>query len=124
MSNVLLVEDDIAIAELYRIKIHASGFTVKIAANGLLGLKALDNFKPDIVLLDLMMPYMDGETFLRLFRKKLEYVDVPVIVLTNISKSESPKTLWHYGISGYIVKAHSTPKEIVELIEQTLTKQS
>jgi two-component system, sensor histidine kinase and response regulator len=120
MSKILLVEDDPQISELYRIKLTNLGFDFSHAPHGLLGLKAVEADVPDIILLDLRMPVMDGETFLRLLRKNEAWVDIPVIILTNISKSEAPQTIWHYGISGYIIKAHSTPSEIGALVQKTL----
>lgn len=120
MSKILLVEDDLNIATIYKIKLEHSGYTFKHGENGLEALKLLEDFVPDLVLLDLMMPVMDGETFLKILRKNLKYTNLPVIVLTNINRSEAPKTLWHYGIEDYIVKAHTTPTEIVQAIAKTL----
>jgi len=120
MSKILLVEDDPQISELYRFKLTNLGFDFSHAANGLLGLKAVEADVPDLILLDLRMPVMDGEKFLHLLRKNSAWTDIPVIVLTNISKSEAPQTIWHYGISGYIIKAHTTPSELGEVILKTL----
>ena len=120
MAKVLLVEDDVQIVTLYSIKLNQEGYDLVCAENGLAGLKALDSFTPDIILLDLRMPVMSGEKFLEKIRNQTKFADIPVIVLTNISRSEAPKTIWHYGISDYVVKAHSTPRELVELINRTL----
>lgn len=120
MSKILLVEDDLQIATLYSIKLENSGFEFLHAENGLAALKALSNFTPDLVLLDLHMPVMDGEAFLEAYRKQPAFIDTPVIILTNISKTEAPKTLWHLGITDYIVKAHTTPSELVQTIRQIL----
>jgi len=120
MTNILLVEDDISISTIYSIKLEHSGFGVKQAYNGLEALNHVANSMPDLVLLDLKMPVMDGEQFLHTFRKKYPNDAVPVIVLTNLNRSEAPKTLWHLGISAYIVKAHITPSELIETINKTL----
>jgi DNA-binding response OmpR family regulator len=122
MPKILLVEDDHAIANLYKTKLEYSDYDVSVAFNGLEGLKAIALALPEIILLDLKMPIMSGEEFLRKFRKNLDYQDIPVIVLTNISREEAPKTLWHYGISGYFVKAHNTPSDLVKIIEKILSK--
>lgn len=121
MRKILLVEDDHTISRLYGTKLDLEGFQVMYSYNGLEGLRVLESFKPDIVLLDLMMPVMDGETFLRHFREKSEFQNVPVLILTNLSREEAPKTLWHYGISGYFVKAHHTPKDLSEIIKKHLS---
>lgn len=121
MSKILLIEDDYAIANLYRLKLESNKLEVDLAMNGLEGLKSVEKSVPDLILLDLKMPVMTGEEFLHKFRKNPDYQDIPVIVLTNISREEAPKTLWHYGISGYFVKAHNTPSDLVRIIENTLS---
>jgi DNA-binding response OmpR family regulator len=122
VKKILLVEDDIIIANLYKMKLELSGYSVDYAQNGLSGIRHAEQARPDLVMLDLRMPVMDGEEFLKKFRKQPQFYDVPVIVLTNISKDEAPKTLWHYGIEAYIVKAHATPSEILDKIRKIFTK--
>ncbi len=121
MTKVLLVEDDNTIATIYKIKLDHVGLECLHAENGLVALHALKNFMPDIILLDLKMPVMDGETFLQRLRKTPEYANIPVIILTNLNKTEAPKTLWHLGISAYVVKAHTTPSEIVASIRELVS---
>lgn len=122
MTKILLVEDDLSIANVYSIKLGFAKYEFRHAVNGLRALKILNDFRPDLVLLDLRMPVMDGETFLEKFRKFEEYRETPVIVLTNINRSEAPNTIWHLGISAYVVKAHTTPGELIKLIEETLNR--
>lgn len=122
MPTILLVEDDHAIANLYKTKLDAHDFEVAISNNGLEALKYLVSKTPDLILLDLRMPYMSGEEFLKKFRKNSNYNDIPVIILTNISREEAPKTLWHYGISGYFVKAHNTPADLLNIVKKELEK--
>ena len=122
MSKILLVEDDFAISLLYKTKLEIHDWLVDVAHNGLEALKQVAKNSYDIILLDLKMPYMDGEEFLRRFRKEQKDENTPVIILTNISREEAPKTLWHYGISGYFVKAHSTPKDLAEIVAKHLNK--
>ncbi len=120
MANVLLVEDDHNISTIYKIKLENSGFTCIQAFNGLEALDYAKQDLPDIILLDLKMPLLDGEGFLQRFRKKYPNATTPVIVLTNLNRSEAPKTLWHLGIDAYVVKAHTTPRELVTLIQSHL----
>ncbi len=115
--RVLLIEDDSAIANLYKIKLESNYYMVSLATNGLDGLKQAEHSTPDLILLDLKMPIMSGEKFLEKFRRQVKFKDIPIVVLTNISREEAPKTLWHYGISGYFVKAHNTPKDLIDLIK-------
>ena len=120
MKKILLIEDDVAIAKLYKLKLELHDYVVKRAVNGLEGLAKARSLNPDIILLDLRMPVMGGEEFLKKFRSADNNNDTPILVLTNISRDEAPKTLWHYGISGYFVKAHNTPADLLKIVEDTL----
>lgn len=120
MSTILIVEDDFTIANLYRTKLEAHDFEVRLAGNGLEALESVTTKLPDIILLDLRMPHMSGEEFLNKFRKNKNHNDIPIIILTNISREEAPKTLWHYGISGYFVKAHNTPADLLIIVNKVL----
>jgi DNA-binding response OmpR family regulator len=116
-KKVAIVEDDIAIAQMYRIKFEAEGYTVETAENGIIGLEMLDNFKPDILLLDLMMPEMNGDEMLMNLRKLEWAKDLPVIILTNMGESEAPDSLDDLNVDSYIVKAEMTPKQVAELVK-------
>ena len=120
MSKILLIEDDQSIATVYKIKLEHNGYECIQAFNGLEALKLLENHTPDLILLDLKMPVMDGETFLKLYRKNFKDASAPIIVLTNINRSEAPQTIWHHGVDEYIVKAHTTPSELMAVIESLL----
>ncbi len=120
MSQILLIEDDLSISTVYKIKLEHSEHECLQAFNGLEALKLLTDHTPDLILLDLKMPVMDGETFLKLYRKNFKDAVAPVVVLTNLNRTEAPQTLWHYGISDYIVKAHTTPSELISIIESLL----
>jgi len=120
MHHILIIEDEPSIAEMYKLKLELNGYVVLIASNGLNGLKYLENNSPDLILLDLMMPVMNGEEFLSRLRKLEAYRNTPVIVLTNVSREEAPKTLWHYGISDYFVKAHNTPSHLIDVVKRHL----
>lgn len=124
LKHIFLIEDDTSISMLYQKKLELSGYRVSAAHNGLEAVHMLkeDKQMPDAILLDLMMPVMDGEEFLRKFRKSIDTQDTPVIVLTNVSRDEAPKTLWHYGISGYFVKANHTPTELIAIIEKIMSE--
>lgn len=115
---ILIVEDDDVIARMYEFKLNLEGFSVRLASNGLHALKIIKEARPDLILLDLRMPVMDGEEFLERFRILDD--STPVVVLTNISKDEAPKTIWHFGISGYYVKAQNKPSDLVNIIENIL----
>lgn len=120
MIKVLIVEDDQAIAEMYAMKCELAGFSDRCARNGLEALATLEDYTPDIVLLDLQMPEMGGAEFLIHFRQKPQFNSVPVLILTNTGVEEAPKTIWDHNISGFIVKANSTPSEVINKLKETI----
>jgi CheY-like chemotaxis protein len=122
--KVLIVEDDQAIAQMYHMKCELSGIASELAQNGLEALAILEGFTPDIVLLDLQMPEMGGAEFLHVFRGKPQFVKIPVILLTNTGVEEAPADIWTHNISSYIVKANTTPSEVIQKIKSTLEETS
>jgi DNA-binding response OmpR family regulator len=120
MAKVAIVEDDQAISTMYRIKFEAEGFTVETAANGKLGLALIESMKPDIVLLDLMMPEMNGDEMLTALRKTSWGKDIKVIILTNSGEEQAPPNLKELGIRRYIVKAEMTPRQVAEMVKTEL----
>lgn len=120
MSKILIIEDEAAIRNMYAMKLKLSKFEVHEAADGVEGLQMIKDKRPDLVLLDLRMPRMSGDEMLRELRNEDWGRDVPVIILTNISRDEAPRTLWHLGVSDFIVKANSTPQKIVDCVKKVL----
>ena len=116
--RILIVEDDDTIARMYELKLNLNGFVVRLASNGLHALKVMKDARPDLILLDLRMPVMDGVEFLERFRKLDN--STTIVVLTNISKDEAPKTIWHHGISGYYIKAQNKPSDLIKIINDIL----
>lgn len=120
MIKIAIVEDDLAIAQMYRLKFETEGYKVDIAENGKLGLKLCEDMKPQMVLLDLMMPEMNGDEMLEHMRKTDWGKEPKVIILTNVSEQEAPEKLKELKIDGFIVKAEMTPKQVAELVKQKL----
>lgn len=121
MLKVAIIEDEAAIRRMYALKLKFANFEVVEAEDGEAGLMVIEKEKPDLILLDLRMPKMAGEEMLRELRSKEWGEEIPVIVLTNISKDEAPRTLWHLGISDFIIKANSTPQKVLEHVERVIT---
>jgi DNA-binding response OmpR family regulator len=94
---------------------------VSTAANGEDGLKIIEAEHPDIVLLDLMMPIMDGSRMLEKLRREEWGANIRVLILTNISKNEAPHALRFLHVDRYIVKAHHTPSQVVQIVREVLT---
>jgi DNA-binding response OmpR family regulator len=120
MTKIAIIEDDQAISQMYRFKFEAEGYTVETAGNGKLGLGLAETMKPDIILLDLMMPEMNGDEMLALLRKTDWGKDIKVIILTNMGEQEIPQAIKELGVSGVILKANMTPRQVAELVKKQL----
>src|SRR3972149_12318734 len=120
-KKIAIIEDDQAIVEMYRIKFEAEGFEVETAENGKLGLGLVEKFKPDLILLDLMMPEMTGTEMLAAMRKTDWGKDIKVVIMTNVSKDEITPPVSELDVEGFIVKAHYTPHEVVATVMQVLS---
>lgn len=118
--KVAIIEDDIAISQMYRLKFESEGYQVQTADNGRVGLELTEEFKPDIILLDLMMPEMTGDEMLAELRKKPWGKDITVIILTNMGEEEAPKDLKELGVHSFIVKAEMTPRQVAERVKSAL----
>lgn len=119
-AKIIIVEDDQAISQMYRFKFEADGYTVETAENGKLGLELAEKMQPDIILLDLMMPEMNGDEMLRLLRQTAWGKNTKVIILTNMGEQEVPESVRALGVSAVILKADMTPKQVAELVKKQL----
>jgi DNA-binding response OmpR family regulator len=124
MTKIAIIEDDPVISQMYRMKFEADGFDVQLANNGKRGVAMVENFQPDIMLLDLQMPEMSGDEALEELRKHDWGKAIPVIILTNLGEEESPKSLRSLGIHSYIVKAELTPRQVVQQVKDALGLES
>lgn len=120
MPKIAIIEDDQAISQMYRFKFEAEGFTVETAENGKLGLGLVAEMKPDIILLDLMMPEMTGDEMLADMRKTAWGKNIKVVILTNKGEQEIPEGVKKLNVSAVILKADMTPRQVAELVKKTL----
>jgi len=118
--KIAIIEDEQAIANMYQFKLENDGFLVGVAYNGEEGLALCETFMPNLILLDIRMPVMSGDIMLEKLRSTNWGENIRVIILTNISRDEAPLKLRLLNVDRYIVKAHHTPKQIVEIIEEIL----
>lgn len=118
--KIAIVEDDQAISQMYRIKFESENYQVETAENGKLGLALCEAFKPDIVLLDLMMPEMNGDEMLARMRKTAWGKSIKVIILTNVGEQELPESIKSLGVSAVILKADMTPRQVAEVVKGQL----
>lgn len=118
--KILIVEDDRSIADLYLFKFELAGYEVRSEYDGEKGLEAAKEFMPEAILLDLRMPVMNGDEMLEKLRETDWGASIRVIVLTNISKDEAPRNLRFLSVDRYVVKAHHTPTQVVEMVKEIL----
>lgn len=121
MVKIAIIEDDQAISQMYRIKFETEGYEVETAPNGKVGLELLEQMRPDIVLLDIMMPEMNGDEVLQKIRATNWGKDTKVIILTNMGEQEAPASLKTLGVSAFIVKAEMTPRQVAEKVKKHLS---
>jgi DNA-binding response OmpR family regulator len=120
LPKLSIVEDELSILQLYKTKFEREGFEVATASNGRDGLKVIKRTMPDLVLLDLRMPGMQGDEMLARLRAEEWGASIRVIILTNLSRDEAPSSLRFLAVDRYIVKAHHTPSQVVAIVREVL----
>ena len=120
MTKIAIIEEDAVINQMYRMKFEADGFDVRIANNGKIGVELVASFEPDVILLDLQMPDMNGAEALKHIRPQDSSKTTPVIVLTNLGEEEAPAEIRSLGIHSDIVKANLTPRQVVARVEEDI----
>lgn len=121
-AKILLIEDDEMLSTLYAEKFKREGYEVATANNGADGIKLAEEHKPDIILLDIIMPKMDGFMALKKLRKNAVTKGISVILLTNLGQEEDVKKGKALGADDYFIKANHTPSEIVAKVKDMIKK--
>jgi DNA-binding response OmpR family regulator len=119
-AKVLVVEDDTFLASAYHAKLEKSGYIVQISRDGEVALVDVKEFKPDIILLDLLMPGKDGFDFLAEVKNIPGAADIPVIVSSNLDQSDAINRAMALGAKDYIVKSAMSLDELTKKIEKIL----
>jgi len=120
MARVLIVEDDPLMLRLYQKAFSFEGYDVDIAGDGAEGLKKARESKPTLIILDIMMPRMNGLEFLDSLKVIPEIKTIPVVVLTNLAGDKDAETALMKGAVKYIVKSQHDPKEVVAMVKEIL----
>lgn len=120
--SILIVEDDTFLSNIYKTKFEMEGFDVIMADNGEVGLAMAKSKKPDIVLLDILLPKMDGFMVLKELKADKEAQNIPVILLTNLGQKDDVNKGLELGAVDYLIKAHFKPSETVEKVRKALKK--
>lgn len=119
-KKICIVEDEPALLEMYKLKFSSEGYQVVTASNGEEGLKTIKKEKPDLVLLDLVMPRMDGYQVLAELRKDPDTVKTVVYIFSNLGQSSEVERGIAEGANGYFVKSNLTPSQLAEEVKKIL----
>ena len=119
-TKIAIIEDDLAISQMYRIKFETDGYEVETAENGKQGLELCEKMKPEIILLDVMMPEMTGPEMLEKLRQTEWGVKIKVLILTNMGEQEIPDVVKKYNVEDVILKADMTPSQVAALVKKTI----
>jgi CheY-like chemotaxis protein len=121
-AKILLVDDDRVFAEMYKLRLESSGYEVVIVEDGEKALVTAMKEKPDLILLDIMMPKINGLDVLDILKTTPETRDIPVIVLTALLKDVNEVRGLMSGAVEYLVKSEVTPQQVLEKIEEILQR--
>jgi len=121
MSKILIVEDDPLISRLYQKIFTFEKYEVELAADGEEGLVKARNYKPTVILLDVMMPKLNGLQVLERLKADTETKDTPVVMLTNLAGEKDAETALSKGAVKYIIKSEHEPKEVANMVKEILT---
>jgi len=122
MNKILIIEDDQIVANIYRNKFSVEGYQVEVALDGLAGLELVRSFRPDAVLLDLMLPKMTGVELMKKIRSEPEMEQIPVIVFSNTYLSDMLQQACKAGATKCLTKSNCTPQQVIEAVRSTLSR--
>jgi len=120
MKKVLIIEDDQIVANIYRNKLSVEGFKVEIALDGESGVETVKSFRPDAVLLDLMLPSITGVDVMKQLRADSDFAQMPIIVFSNTYLTNMVQEAWKAGATKCLSKANCTPKHIIDVLRTAL----
>ena len=119
-KKILIVDDDPFILDMYVIKFKEQGFQVETATDGKMALEKISAVKPDILLLDVVMPVMDGFDVIKKIKENKSPRMYKILFLTNFGQKEDVERGIELGADGYIIKAHFTPSEVAVKVKELL----
>lgn len=120
MKKILIIEDNQIVANVYRNKFAVEGYQTEAALDGETGLKLMRTFKPDLMLLDLMLPKMSGVDVIKVVRSEFEFSKLPIIVFSNTYLTNLIQDAWKAGANKCLSKASCSPKDLLEIVRTTI----
>ena len=121
-KKILIAEDEPVLMEMYRVYFEKAGFEVLNAENGQVCIELAKKEKPDILLLDVLMPRLNGWDVLKELKSNPETKDMPILVLSNLSQTQEIQKGLALGADDYIIKSDLTPKDLLAKVEKTILK--
>jgi DNA-binding response OmpR family regulator len=122
LAKILVVEDNPAIAEIYKARMEAIGYICFVAHEGNEALAMIEKERPSLVLLDLMVPGVAGDQILKRMRESEWGKDIKVLVISNLNEADAPIGLRSQGIEGYVVKANLTDDQLDQMVNIILSR--
>jgi CheY-like chemotaxis protein len=122
MKRILIIEDDQLVANIYRNKFAGDGYQVEIASDGQAGLDHLKQFKPDAVILDLMLPRIAGVEVMKQVRADPDYRNLPIVAYSNTCKANMVKDAWQAGATRCLSKANCSPNQLLDVVRGLVAK--
>ena len=119
MKKVLLVEDDPFLIDIYTTKLKDSGFSIHVAADGEEAINKIREERPDLIVLDVVLPHYDGWEILKEIKADKTLNKIKVIILSNLGQREEVEKGLKLGATKYLIKAHYTPSQVVEEIKKS-----
>lgn len=123
-KKIVIVEDNKDLAEIYKTKLELSGYVCPVAHDGIAALYLIQQEKPDLVLLDLMVPSIAGDQILLRMRTSEWGKNIPVIIISNLNEADAPPGLRGMGISGYVVKADLSLDQFSQMVDAMVKPQA
>jgi CheY-like chemotaxis protein len=121
MTKVLIIEDDPLMSRMYQKIFTFEKYEVEVAGNGEDGLAKVSTYNPTVILLDVMMPVMNGLQVLEKLKANPATASIPVIMLTNLAGQQDAETALSKGAVKYIVKSEHKPKEIADMVDEIIS---
>ena len=120
MKKILIIEDDQIVANVYRNKFAVEGYQAELASDGETGLKIMRTFRPDIIILDLMLPGISGVDVIREIRSEADFSKIPIIVFSNTYLTNLIQEAWRAGANKCLSKSNCTPKDVIEVVRHSI----
>lgn len=122
-KSILIIEDDSFLANIYKNKFEAEGYKVYTETNGESGFESFIKKVPNLVLLDVLLPKLDGFSLIKKAKEHKKIKHVPIVLLTNLGHKEDVKKGMDLGAEDYLIKAHFKPSETVKKVKNILNKE-